>query len=107
MYKTILSYGRGVKTKHGYGWLSVDAAIERRSDAIAKLDATLGLPKRKRFAPMVQVELAKATGQPLFWAVTPAIRYETQKFGTLVVGLEGRQSVRRSIGVKFALWRDF
>lgn len=110
MAKLALSMGRPIKTRRGYGWLAIDTAIERRfgdSDPLYKLDATLGLPNIGRFGPMLQIETAKTRPHPLFWTITPSIRYETKKLGTFVIGYESKHGISSTHGVKFSLWREF
>lgn len=110
MLKTTLSAGRGIKTRQGHGWLAIDVAMERRYGTPAplyKLDATLGLPGYGRIAPILQLETAKAKGHGLFWAVTPGIRYDLKKLGTLLIGFEKRHAVGDTRGLKFGLWKTF
>ncbi len=110
MAKLAVSMGRGLEFRRGNGWLAVDAAIEQRfgnPDPLYKLDATLGLPLWGRIGPMLQVETAKTRDLPLFWSVTPGLRYETKKLGTFVVGYESKHGIESTHGIKFGLWRDF
>lgn len=115
MSKLTVSAGRGLSpdwgSKWGHGWIAIDLAGENRTgltDPIVKLDMTLGLPNYGRIGPMLQVETAKIRDKPLFWTVTPGIRYETKKAGTYVVGVE-RKTIgeNRFWGLKFGLWRSF
>lgn len=110
MLKATFSLGRGLKTRWGHGWLSLDAAVERRfgtPNPLFKLDATLGLPNFGRVGPMLQIETAKASGLPLFWTLTPSVRYDMKKLGTLVIGFESKHGPINTNGVKFGLWKQF
>ena len=110
MQKTTLSYGRGIETGRGSGWLAIDAAYELRNsglDAIWKLDATIGLNRSGKPAPMLQAELSKPEGGQLIYALTSSLRYPLKQKRELIVGLEYRQAGQRSLGLKLGLWQKF
>ncbi|MGD9861794.1 MAG: hypothetical protein AB7S99_01155 [Pseudodonghicola sp.] len=111
MYRLTLSAGRGFTTAQGAtGWLSVDAAYERRLSAPVpayKLDATLGLSSPGRIRPILQVETAHIPGKPLFWAVTPGLTIDTGGTATWLVGLERKSAGHDTLGLKIGLWRRF
>lgn len=110
MHKTTLSYGRSLTTRRGDGWLAVDAAYELRGsgqEAIWKLDATIGLNRPGRPAPMLQAEFSKPEGGSFSYTLTPSLRYPLKDKRELVVGLEYRQAGQRSLGLKLGLWQKF
>lgn len=115
MRKLTLSAGMGFAPdwgpNWGSGWLSVDLAVEDREgvpDPIMKLDATLGLPNYGKFGPMLQLETAKTGDSPVFWTVTPGLRYETEKAGTWVIGAERKNVGQDKFwGLKIGVWRRF
>lgn len=110
MYKTALSFGRGIEFRGIPGWLAVDAAFERRIGTPAptyKLDATIGLSGAARVQPILQIETARTSGLPLMWTITPGITIKGPKDTTWVVGLERKSVIRQTIGLKLGLWRRF
>lgn len=110
MQKTTLSYGRNFRTGATGGWLAVDAAYELRNggrEAIWKLDATLGLRRPGKPAPMLQIETSKPEGSRFSYALTPALRLPLKAGRELVLGLEYRQAGQRSLGLELGLWQRF
>ncbi|MDX2482440.1 MAG: hypothetical protein QNK42_02130 [Pseudodonghicola sp.] len=111
MYRLTLSYGRGFTLRRGAaGWLALDAAYERRlgmTVPIYKLDATLGLSKPGRLRPILQLESALVPGQPLIWAVTPGLLFDSRRDTTWLLGVERKSASRDTLGLKIALWRWF
>ncbi|KIC22316.1 MULTISPECIES: hypothetical protein [unclassified Leisingera] len=110
MQKTTLSYGRGFQTGKTSGWLAVDAAYELRNsglDAIWKLDATLGLNRPGKPAPMLQIETYKPEGAQFSYTLTPSLRYPLPAGRELILGLEHRSAGGGSLGLKLGLWQKF
>ncbi|MTI03160.1 hypothetical protein [Roseibium sp. RKSG952] len=109
MYKATLSYGKGLQTGLGNGWLAVDTALEYRThaDLIRKLDVTVGLSTDRLLDPLLQIETYYAPGYPFYWSARPSlmIRPRKGKF-TWIVGVE-KTSAQDAIGARLALWRDF
>ena len=66
MYKAMLSYGKGIQTGLGAGWIALDTALECRTHeaTIRKLDITAGLSPGRRLNPLLQVETSYITGRP-------------------------------------------
>lgn len=109
LYKATLSYGKGIETGLGNGWLAVDAALEYRShDAlIRKLDFTIGLNSGRRLDPLMQVETSYTPGRSVYWTARPSLIYRPKSGKiTWIFGAE-RNSVRADTGVKFALWTTY
>ncbi|MEW2914302.1 hypothetical protein [Leisingera sp. JC11] len=110
MQKATLSYGRGFETARASGWLAIDAAYELRNSgltAIWKLDATLGLNRPGKAAPMLQIETAKPEGGRFSYTLTPALRYPLPSGHELILGLEHRNAGDSSLGLKLGLWQKF
>ncbi|MBQ4825233.1 hypothetical protein J4729_11850 [Leisingera sp. HS039] len=110
MQKTTLSYGRSFETGQSTGWLAVDTAYELRNsgfDAAWKLDATIGLNRPGKVAPMLQVETSKPGGGRFSYALTPALRYPLDGSRELILGLEYRNTGRRSLGLEMGVWQRF
>lgn len=110
MQKTTLSYGRSFDTGRATGWLAIDAAYELRNgglDAAWKLDASLGLNRRGKAAPMLQIETAKPEGGRFSYALTPALRYPLSGRRELILGLEYRNAGQHSLGLELGLWQRF
>lgn len=110
MQRTTLSYGRGFGTGRASGWLAIDAAYELRNsglDAIWKLDATIGLNRPGKAAPMLQVETAKPESGRFSYTLTPSLRYPLPAGRELILGLEHRSAGNSSLGLKLGLWQKF
>ncbi|MEX0304320.1 MAG: hypothetical protein AB3N24_18015 [Leisingera sp.] len=110
MQRTTLSYGRSFETSGGPGWLAIDAAYELRNggrEAIWKLDATLGLHRPGKPAPMLQIETAKPASGRFSYALTPALRIPLKARRELVLGLEYRRAGGQSLGLELGLWQKF
>ncbi|KIC37724.1 hypothetical protein RA27_21085 [Ruegeria sp. ANG-R] len=109
MYKTTLSYGKGIQTGIGGGWINIDAALEERTHEalIHKLDFTAGLSSGRRIDPLLQIETSYISDRPWYWRVRPSLMYRP-KTGNLtwILGAE-RNSNDDNIGLKFALWRSY
>ncbi len=109
MYKATLSYGKGLQTGLGGGWINVDAALENRTHEalIHKLDFTAGLSSGRRVDPLLQIETSYVSDRPWYWSVRPSLMYRP-KSGKLtwILGAE-RNSARDHTGFKFALWRSY
>jgi len=108
LYKLGLSYGKGLETRIGNGWLAVDTALEYRSHQalLSKLDVTVGLSSNRRLDPLLQIETTYVSGQSLYWSARPSIMFRPREAGTWVVGIE-RNSYQSRTGLKFALWHEF
>jgi hypothetical protein len=110
MTKGTVSLGRGFESGLGFGWWSVDAAIEQRfgpGDEIYKLDATAGLSPTTRPRPLLKVETSKVAGKRLFWAITPSLTLKDKRGRVWVAGIERKYAGRNSIGLVARLWLDF
>ncbi|WP_323777762.1 hypothetical protein [Leisingera sp.] len=110
MQKTTLSYGRNFETGQNTGWLAVDAAYELRNhglEATWKLDAAIGLNRPGKMAPMLQVETSKPVGGRFSYALTPALRVPLDSSRELILGLEYRNTGRRSLGLELGVWQRF
>ena len=110
MQRTTLSYGRGFGTGGTSGWLAIDAAYELRNSGLAaawKLDATLGLNRAGKAAPMLQIETYKPDGGTFSYSLTPSLRYPLRSGRELLIGLEHRSAAEHSLGLKLGVWQKF
>ncbi len=108
MCKTTLSYGKGIQTGLGGGWINIDAVLENRTHEalIRKLDFTAGLSSGRRIDPLLQIETSYISDHPWYWRVRPSLMYRPKKGNlTWILGAE-RNSADDNIGIKFALWRS-
>ncbi len=109
LYKVTLSYGKGFQTGRGNGWLAIDAALENRThDGVyRKLDFTAGLSSDRLLNPLIQVETAYRSGEPLYWKARPSVMIRAKDSAiTWVLGLE-RNDARDDTGIKLAIWNRF
>ncbi|PCJ07476.1 MAG: hypothetical protein COB16_10800 [Rhodobacteraceae bacterium] len=110
MQKVTLSYGRAFDSIWGPGWLAIDGAYEMRglkSEPILKLDATIGLSDGKHLRPILQIETAKISGQPLFYTITPSLQIPLTRDTQLLIGAQHRVTTQRSLGLKVGVWHRF
>ncbi len=103
------SWGRGIATRFGSGWMTVDAQARLRSSdgSLGKIDATLGLSPTDDWKLIGQLQLGTASGtNPTARLQTTAVRRISPslnfEFGVLY-GLHNDSAA----GVKSGLWIDF
>lgn len=109
MYRAALAYGRGFANPSG-GWFGIDAAVEKRQGSgpeLYKVDAALGLARRGRWQPMIQIETAYAEGFGFAWALIPSLILHDNQDRRWVFGVEARSAQIETLGLKFALWQTF
>lgn len=110
MTKLTLSYGTGLDTGLGPGWLAVDAAAERRfgtNATLFKLDLTAGLSADRRVNPLLQIETAYTGSREFLWSATPALILRGRGGARWLIGVERRARYPEGFGLKLGLWRDF
>jgi hypothetical protein len=106
--KVTLSYGRGFENRWGYGWFSVDAALEYRevqNDIPLKVDVTVGQSSGMRWRPILQVETQTSRRGGTSWTIAPGVMRDGPNGTTFVVQAE-RHSDHR-YGLRLGLWRSF
>lgn len=109
MYKAALAFGRGFESRFGNGWMGAELAYEMRTafpEPAIKLDFVAGLSSGPRFRPLIKLETAYVQGQPFSWAFTPGIMFDVRKT-TWVLGIEGRSTTQKTIGLTFNIWQNF
>lgn len=109
MYKAALAAGRGFESRWGNGWMGAEFAYEIRSalpNPTIKLDLVAGLSSGPRIRPLIKLETAYMAGQPFGWALTPGIMFDVKE-STWVLGIEGRSTTQKTIGITFNIWRNF
>jgi len=105
-----LSYGRGLETRLGGGWLAVDAYAEYSLDSRAldlKADATLGVSRPSGQKWMLQLQAGQAREEASFLRLVPSMTFELRKGWQLELGLSKALTGARENGVKFGMWHDF
>lgn len=109
MYKAALAIGRGFESRWGNGWMGAELAYEVRTalpEPTVKLDLVAGLSSGPRIRPLIKLETAYMAGQPFSWALTPGIMFDVKE-STWVLGIEGRSTTQKTIGLTFNIWRRF
>ncbi|MEY8827416.1 hypothetical protein AB9K34_03195 [Sedimentitalea sp. XS_ASV28] len=109
MYKATLAVGRGFESRWGNGWMGAELAYEVRSalpEPGLKLDLVAGLSSGPRIRPLLKLETAYVPDQPFSWSFTPGIMFDVGK-STWVLGIEGRSTTQKTIGLTFNIWRSF
>ncbi|EBA18699.1 hypothetical protein RSK20926_13289 [Roseobacter sp. SK209-2-6] len=115
MYRVKLSVGKNFPKLRWLDWGNLDLTYEKRGQdqtGLWKMDVSMGQNRRTRYAPMLQIETAKAPGGDLSYAIIPALRVKLGPLGQktpqeLVVGLEYKDTNQSSLGLRFAYWHRF
>jgi hypothetical protein len=108
--QTGLSYGRGLTTKYGGGWMAIDAkaTIDLWSGiASYKVDSTVGLSPSDKWKAILQIQTDVLPGVSHTMKVAPSVVRKLGKrthleFGGSEVVLGGRGS-----SLKVGVWLDF
>ncbi|WP_261307862.1 hypothetical protein [Ruegeria atlantica] len=71
------------------------------------MDLTAGLSSPRLINPLLQIETAYQSDQPLHWRIKPSIMIRTKDSPTTwVLGLE-RNDARKNTGIRLAIWNTF
>ena len=107
LYRTELSFGRGLEIGERSGWLNVDLSYQiepSRDQTSTKIDATLGMELRSRLKGMVQVYVDR-TNDNTTTTFAPALIWQPRgQQLSYVTGLEADNSQTR---VKIGVWLEF
>ena len=82
-----LAWGKGIDTRFGSGWMSMDTTTEYRfnsQDLMTKMDFTIGLKPKPRTKLMLQIQTGMTSGSAPFMRLAPSV---ARQFG------EGRHVV--------------
>jgi len=104
------AWGKGIDTRFGSGWMSMDTTLEYRiesADLVTKMDFTIGLKPKPRTKLMLQIQTGVEAGNDPFVRLAPSI---ARQFG------EGRHLVLEAhfgvlnddkAGIKLGTWLEF
>lgn len=104
------AWGKGIETKFGSGWMSLDSSLEYHldsADVVTKADFTFGVKPSTRTKLMVQVQTGAYPGSDPYVRFAPSIAREFGKGRHLV--LEGNFGVlgESKAGMKLGTWLEF
>ncbi|MBA84541.1 MAG: hypothetical protein CML60_04070 [Rhodobacteraceae bacterium] len=105
-----LSYGKGIETRWGGGWLTVDAAaitVTATRATTYKVDATVGVSPSDRWKAILQVQTSTVPGLSFDAKLAPSV---VRRFGDHVwgeLGLTHTLTGPQQYGLKFGVWLEF
>ncbi len=105
-----LSFGRGIETGVGNGWISIDSSMEFEHPSggrLAKLDATFGLSVSPRIKTMLQIQSSYRSQDSYNLDFIPSIIWELKPQSFVLFGVEARHSQTNTYGLRVGIWRDF
>lgn len=105
-----LSYGRGLDTALGPGWLAVDSFAEVAlisGEVDYKTDITLGVTRPGGTRWMIQAQMGRAYGEPAFLRLVPSAVIPLGQGWHMELGVSKALTGAREHGVKFGLWYEF
>ncbi len=100
------SWGRGIQTRFGNGWLSLDTSVQYRlttQDIDGKVDLTLGIKPDKRTKLMLQVQ----TGSAPYLRLAPSAVRQIGPGRHVELGLDIGVVGVKTVGLKLGSWLEF
>ncbi len=104
------AWGRGLQTRFGSGWASVDTSAEYRgdqSDVSIKADLTLGLKPTDRLKLILQLQTGRYVGSDPYIRLAPSV---VRQFGPgrhIELGLQVGVAGDDRVGLKMGSWLEF
>ncbi|SEO03650.1 hypothetical protein SAMN04490248_101114 [Salinihabitans flavidus] len=105
-----LSWGRGLTTKVGAGWLSTDARLTLSPGAGllgGKIESTYGVALRPGLSLMAQLTLEQTRGGRVHWTATPSVVLRLDSARRLQLSGFGQSFGGGTAGVKIVIWQEF
>ncbi len=105
-----LSYGQGLTTRWGPGWLALDANAAMNlgtGEYRYKLDATLGLTPSERWKAILQLQSSLDPDGSFTLMAAPSVTVRLSRSTQLEIGLKHPLKGARVPGVKLGLWLEF
>lgn len=105
-----LSYGKGIQTRWGGGWVTVDAAaitVTALRATTYKVDATVGVSPSDRWKAILQVQTSTEPGVSFEAKLAPSV---VRRFGDHVwgeLGLSHTLIGPQQYGLKLGVWLEF
>lgn len=105
-----LSFGRGISTRWGHGWIAMESVAEIAIDVGKvdyKADFTFGIDVRPRIKVIVQLQSGAPAGDPYFARLAPSVVVRVSKKSHIEFGLTAGLVGDDQIGLKIGIWRAF
>lgn len=105
-----ISYGRGLETRWGGGWMTVDAwaLVDVASGAVGyKMDSTMGLSPNERWKLTLQLQTARPAGGQFTAQVAPSVVRRLGDHFWIEAGASHALTGPAQSGVKLGIWMDF
>ena len=105
-----LSFGRGINTRWGPGWMQINASKEHRFRSktnILKSDLTFGVSPNARTKLILEVHAEKASNARSQVKVSPSYVRRISKRTHLTLGVSYGVRATDSLGVKLGTWLEF
>ena len=105
-----LSFGRGLTTRFGGGWIALDTSARYRisqRNVVLKADLTLGLTVQEVTKLMLQFQAGQYPGDDTYLRIAPSV---ARKFGRnkyVELGLEAGVIGDSRVGLKLGTWLEF
>jgi len=104
------SWGRGLETPLGGGWMTFDAQAQYLFDSgdfVTKADVTLGVKPTERWKVMLQLQAANYPGSEPMLRAAPSVAYSVGPNRHLEVGAQFGLFNEDRFGLKIGSWVDF
>ncbi len=105
-----LSWGRGIDTRFGSGWITVETLAERRigeDDTAYKADTTFGLNASDNTKLIMQFQSGDYPGSDPYLRLAPSLVREFAPGRHLELGLRHGLAGETTTGVKIGTWLSF
>lgn len=104
------SWGRGLTTRFGSGWASLDGAVQYRlntQEVVTKADLTLGLKPAKRTKIIVQMQIGDYPDSDPYVRIAPSVVREIRPGRHVELGAQIGMVGEARFGVTFGTWLEF
>ena len=104
------SWGHGLKTRFGPGWIAVDASLlyhPERRDYAAKTDITLGVATSERTKWILQVQLGDYPGSDPYLRLSPSLARRIGERTHIEIGAQIGVVGDNRVGLTLGTWLEF
>lgn len=105
-----ISWGRGIETRWGAGWLGLDTSLELRlpaNEVALKADATAGLKPTDRLMLILQLQTGRYPGAEPIARLAPSLVRRVGARSHVQLGINANLAGDDAVGVKLATWITF
>ncbi len=105
-----LSFGRGISTPWGHGWVSIESVAETTvstSQIDYKADFTFGIDVHPKAKLILQMQTGAPYGDPYFARFAPSLVVKVSRKSHVEIGMTAGLVGDNQLGLKIGLWREF